>query len=139
MSSEDPFRNPSNSPSVELCCPHCKRNLYIAPPESLVTLTACPHLDCHCVALICTGKDVNRGLVPWWEADGSIAVTFERFVDTRTRKVEASNIAAYLLCVGLFVVAPVNLWTHAWCDGGAELMIMVMLITSPAALIGLSV
>lgn len=130
MSTDHPFRNASSSALVELCCPHCKRNLYIATPESLVTLTTCPHADCQHVALICTGEASGD--------EGSVALTFERFLEPRVRPMGEIEVADFAFAFGIFVVLPVTMWAHAFEHGPGLLMTMVIGFTVPAALCGLA-
>jgi hypothetical protein len=137
VSTENPFRLISSSSSVELRCPHCERNLYLAPPEALVSLTACPHLDCQHVALVCTGEALGGNLLGTEAHDGLVAMTFERFVEAsgRVRSFDVSD--AVFLFVGfiIYIVTPMTMWIYAWRD--LELLLLIVVLTGPAALIGL--
>jgi hypothetical protein len=135
MSSENPFRVVSDSARVELRCPYCERNLYIAPPDASVSLTACPHLDCQHVALVCTGEATD--LLSWETRDGCVAMTLEHFVDPPSRILSFDAIDAMFILVGfiLYIVAPLTMWAYAWRD--LNLLLMVVVLTGPAALIGL--
>jgi hypothetical protein len=134
MSSDNPFRTPSSSASVELRCPYCERSLYIAPPEASVSLTTCPHVNCQHVALVCTGEALGRDLLG---VDGSVALTFERFVETRTRVLSPDAVDILLTLVGfiIFILTPLTMWTFAWRD--LDLLLLVVWLTWPALGIGL--
>jgi hypothetical protein len=138
MSLEHPFRTPANSASVELRCPYCERNLYIAPLEALVSLTACPHPNCQHVAVLCTREALGRDLLGSY--NGCVAMTIERFVDVR-RRVSWLDAMKTFLAFGplflMFVVAPSTMLDYAWQEGG-DLWVIVAIFTTPAALIGLS-
>jgi hypothetical protein len=88
----------------------------------LVSLTACPHLDCQHVALVCT----DRG--------APVALTLERFVEPRVRSFNV--IDALFIFVGfiIYIVTPMTMWAFAWRDLG--LFVLVVLLTGPAAGIG---
>jgi hypothetical protein len=135
MSSENPFRVASDSARVELRCPYCERNLYITRPDAVVSLTACPHLDCQHVALVCTGEAAD--LLSWESGDGCVAMTLEHFVEPPSRILSIDAIDAMFILVGfiIYIVAPFTMWAYAWRD--LNLLLVVMVLTGPAALIGL--
>jgi hypothetical protein len=137
MSPENPFRTPSSSACVELSCPHCERNLYIAQPETTVSLTTCPHLNCQHVALVCTGEALGRDRLGWEPIDTSVAMTLDHFIEARGRM--HSHTAADVLFIygpvfAIFVVTPVTMLAYAWREG-LELLLLVSMCTSPAVLL----
>lgn len=139
MSSEDPFRTPSSLACVELRCPACARNLYIAPPEASVSLTTCPHLNCQHVALVCTGEALGRNLLVWEIGNGSVALTLEHFLEGRVRMPppSAADVAFTLGPVfAIFVLTPMMMMAYAWREG-LELLMLVAMCTSPAVLLTL--
>jgi hypothetical protein len=136
MSSENPFRITSSSACVELRCPHCERNLYIAAPEALVSLTTCPHVNCQHVALVCSGEALGRDQLGWEIGDGSIAMTLERFLKPRVRSLDATDALFVFVHFMIFVVAPITMLAYAWREG-LELLALMVISTSPAALVGL--
>jgi hypothetical protein len=136
MRSENPFRVVSSLACVELRCPYCERNLYIAPPEAFVSLTACPHLDCQHVALVCTGEALGRELLGSEIGDGCVAMTLEHFVEpVRIWSIDAIDVLFFLVGFIIYVVAPIAMWTYAWRD--LDLFLLNGAVTWPAALIGL--
>jgi hypothetical protein len=137
VSTENPFRTPYSPASLELHCPHCERNLYLAPPEAAVSLTACPHLDCQRVALVCSGEALGHDLLGWKIGDQSVALTFERFVETRRRILlpDATDILLMLVGFIIYILTPMTMWAYAWRD--VNLLLVVVVLTGPAVGIGL--
>jgi hypothetical protein len=137
MIAENPFRTPSSSACVELSCPHCERNLYTATPDASVSLTTCPHLDCQHVALVCTGEALGGDQLGWETGDGSVAMTLERFIEARGRVPSLDPIDALFILIGfiIYIVTPLTMWACAWRD--LSLLLLIVTLTSPAALIGL--
>jgi hypothetical protein len=139
MSAENPFRTPSSSVCVELRCPSCTRNFYIAPPETSVSLTTCPHPNCQHVALVCTGEALGRDRLGWEPLDTSVAMTLERFLEARGR-VDSHTVADALFTWGpvfaIFVITPVTMLAYAWREG-LELLMLISMCTSPAVLLTL--
>lgn len=139
MSSEDPFRTPSSLASVELRCPGCERNLYIAPPEASVSLTTCPHPNCQHVALVCTRDALGHDRLGWEPADKAVAMTLEHFIEARGR-VDTHTAADVLFtwgpAVAIFVLTPLTMLAYAWREG-LELLMLVAMCTSPAVLLTL--
>jgi hypothetical protein len=140
MSREHPFRTLHASASIQLSCPACERNFHVCPPDTLVSLTACPHTDCQHVALVCTGEALVRSWLGWHRGEEVVAMSLDSFLEARPPSFGAREAIESIFVIApvfvLFFVAPLTMWIHAW-QQGTQLLTVVAVLTMPAFLVSL--